>query len=284
MLIFFLNKKLNKQINKMSIETKLTEIEKQPFIHANSIQKNISLKKDGLNIELDDNFYENLFLDEMDFHLNPKKDKIIHIIRKYCKAVEYFSSIEDNKKVSKYKKLIDLFLNNPVVINLLDNKNNNNNSMKKILVSNKNKEMNKLLVEDNKSLISENSNINNQQEEQHKLNKLIDKNGIMIKNRPSVDLIKEEIKNQKNNFQKNLLIKKNSLFKKGKNINENKLIQSIQNAFINDKKDYQTIINEKKSNNSTKSPKIINPIKYKESSDNKENFLCTRNKPICSLS
>ena len=255
----------------MSIEAKLTEIEKQSFINANSIQKNLSLKKDCLNIELDDNFYENLFLEEMDFHLNPKKDKIINIIRQYCKAVEYFSSIEDNKKVSQYKTLIDLFLNNPVVISLLDNTNNNNNSMEKILISNKNNEMKKLLDEDNK-LISKNNNIICKGEEQDKLDKLINKNENMIKNRPSVDLVKEEINNQKNNFQKNLLIKKNSLFKKGKNINENKLIQSIQNAFINEKKDNQTIIYEEKSNNSSNFRKIINPIKNREISNNKENI------------
>ena len=257
----------------MSIETNLTEIEKPPFINANLFQKNISLKKDCLNIELDDNFYENLFLQEMDFYLNPKKDKIIYIVRQYCKAVEYFSSIEDNIKVNQYKTLIDLFLNNPIVINLLDNKNNNNNSMKKILISNKNREMKKLLVHDNIGLIYDNNNNINQQEEQDKLNKLINKNENMIKSRTSVDLVNEEIKNQKNNFQKNLLIKKNSLFKKDKNINENKLIESIQNAFINEKKDKQTIIYEEKINNSSNSGKKLIPVKNKEiSNTNKENI------------
>ena len=257
----------------MSIETNLTEIEKPPFINANLFQKNISLKKDCLNIELDDNFYENLFLQEMDFYLNPKKDKIIYIVRQYCKAVEYFSSIEDNIKVNQYKTLIDLFLNNPIVINLLDNKNNNNNSMKKILIANKNREMKKLLVQDNIGLIYDNNNNINQQEEQDKLNKLINKNENMIKSRTSVDLVNEEIKNQKNNFQKNLLIKKNSLFKKDKNINENKLIESIQNAFINEKKDKQTIIYEEKINNSSNSGKKLIPVKNKEIFNiNKENI------------
>ena len=257
----------------MSIETNLTEIEKPPFINANLFQKNISLKKDCLNIELDDNFYENLFLQEMDFYLNPKKDKIIYIVRQYCKAVEYFSSIEDNIKVNQYKTLIDLFLNNPIVINLLDNKNNNNNSMKKILIANKNREMKKLLVQDNIGLIYDNNNNINQQEEQDKLNKLINKNENIIKSRTSVDLVNEEIKNQKNNFQKNLLIKKNSLFKKDKNINENKLIESIQNAFINEKKDKQTIIYEEKINNSSNSGKKLIPVKNKEIFNiNKENI------------
>ena len=257
----------------MSIETNLTEIEKPPFINANLFQKNISLKKDCLNIELDDNFYENLFLQEMDFYLNPKKDKIIYIVRQYCKAVEYFSSIEDNIKVNQYKTLIDLFLNNPIVINLLDNKNNNNNSMKKILIANKNREMKKLLVQDNIGLIYDNNNNINQQEEQDKLNKLINKNENMIKSRTSVDLVNEEIKNQKNNFQKNLLIKKNSLFKKDKNINENKLIESIQNAFINEKKDKQTIIYEEKINNSSNSGKKFIPVKNKVIFNiNKENI------------
>ena len=257
----------------MSIETNLTEIEKPPFINANLFQKNISLKKDCLNIELDDNFYENLFLQEMDFYLNPKKDKIIYIVRQYCKAVEYFSSIEDNIKVNQYKTLIDLFLNNPIVINLLDNKNNNNNSMKKILIANKNREMKKLLVQDNIGLIYDNNNNINQQEEQDKLNKLINKNENMIKSRTSVDLVNEEIKNQKNNFQKNLLIKKNRLFKKDKNINENKLIESIQNAFINEKKDKQTIIYEEKINNSSNSGKKLIPVKNKEIFNiNKENI------------
>ena len=256
----------------MSIETKLTEKEKPPFINANLFQNNISLKKEYLNIELDVNFYENLFLEEMDFYLNPKKDKIIHILRQYCKAVEYFSSIEDNIKASKYKTLIDIFLNNPIVIHLLDNKNNNNNSMKKILISNKNREMKKLLVHDNIGLIYDNNNNINQQEEQDKLNKLINKNENMIKSRTSVDLVNEEIKNQKNNFQKNLLIKKNSLFKKDKNINENKLIESIQNAFINEKKVKQVIMCEEKSNNSSNSGKKIIPVKNKGNfNTNKEN-------------
>ena len=265
--------KLNKQINKMSIEKILTVKGKSPFINANSFKKNISLKKDSLNIELDDNFYENLFLEEMDFQLNPNKDKITNIIRQQCRAVEYFSSIEDNKKVSQYKTLIDLFLNNPIVINLLDNKdNNNNNSMKKILISNKNKVMNKLIAQDNIRLKYENNDIIIQQEEKDKLYNLINKNENMIKNKPSIDLINEEIKNQKNKFKKNFLIKKHSIFKKEKNINENKLIQSIQNAFINEKKDKQTNIYEEKDNNLSNTGVNNFPIKKKENSNNKENI------------
>ena len=256
----------------MSNQTILTEKEKSQFINPTSFQKTNPLKNNCLKVKLDDNFYENLFLEEMDFQMNPKKDKITDIIRQYCRAVEYFSSIEDTKKVSQYKMLIDLFLNNPIVINLLDNKDNNNNSMKKILISNKNNEIKKLLVKDNISLISENNNIIIQQEEKDKLDKLINKNENMIKNKPSIDLVNEEIKNQKNNFQKNLLIKKHSLFKKEKNINENKIIQSIQNAFINEKKENQTVICEEKNNNLSISGNIIIPIKRKEKSNNKENI------------
>ena len=66
------------------------------------------------------------------------------------------------------------------------------------------------------------------------------------------------------------MIKRNSTFKKGKNINENNLVQSIQNASINGKKELEKIIIGEK--NSRSIQKSISPIKIDSNSENKENI------------
>ena len=239
----------------MSFSSGLTEKENSHSININSIKKNKNPKKSHLNAKLEDNYYENLFKKEMEFNIHPKKENIPNIIREYCKAIEYFSSIGDDKKSQQYKVLIDLFLNNPLTINLLEgNENNNENDinlslMKSILISNKNREIHQILEEDNIRSGSEQLKNTIHEEEYKKYNKLINKNEEENKNRISINLVNEEIENQHSNFQKNLIMKKNTIYKKEKIINENKLIQSIQNAFIN----VENKNMEEKSNNSINS-------------------------------
>lgn len=76
-------------------------------------------------LQLEENFYEKLFLDEMKFRNNPNKANMKNIIRKHCHAVEYFSSIGDDKRAMRYKLLNNIFLNDPQVIQTLDEDNNN---------------------------------------------------------------------------------------------------------------------------------------------------------------
>ena len=80
----------------MSFESRLTEKQNSGFINFNLFEKNKHPKKVHSNLEFKDNFYENLFLKEMEFNMNPKKENIDNIIRYYCKSVEYFSSIGDD--------------------------------------------------------------------------------------------------------------------------------------------------------------------------------------------
>ena len=257
----------------MSKKQKLTEKEIIKSSKNKCFQKHINTKKDNLKLELENNYYENLFLEEMEFLSNPEKEKIPKIISKYCKAVEYFSSKEDNIRANQYKSLIDIFLNNPNVINVLENKYSNNNIddnsfMKKLLISNKNKYLNNSSFnDDNISLDYKilKELFNNEEEKKTYDNLIMNKNEKIKKRKDSINLINEEIKDQQNNFQKKLMIKRNSLFKNGKNINENKIIESIQKAFINENKENNSL-------NVIKIENSISPIKISKNSDNKENI------------
>ena len=72
---------------------------------------------------------------------------------------------------------------------------------------------------------------------------------------------------------KDLFIKKSCGTEITNTQNQDKLIESIQNAFINEKKDKQTIIYEEKINNSSNSGKKLIPFKNKEIfNTNKENI------------
>ena len=262
----------------MSNLQKLTDKENHKSSKINYFQKNIDIKNDNLKLELENNYYENLFLEEMEFKFNPKKEKIPSIIRKYCKGVEFLSSKDDNKRANQYKSLIDIFLNSPNVINLLENKDykrniDDNSFMKRLLISNKNKHLNGTIIDDDNVTI-EYQQLKNilKDEEKNKYNNIMDKNEKINKRKDSINLINEEIKDQQNNFRKKLKIKRNSLFKKEKNIklispriNGNKIIESIQNAFINENKENNSL-------NLITIDKTISPIKIESNSSNKENI------------
>ena len=89
-------------------------------------------------LQLEENFYEKLFIEEMKFRNNPNKANMKNIIRKHCHAVEYFSSIGDDKRAMRYKLLNNIFLNDPQVIQTLDEDNNKNviNESKNNLLTN----------------------------------------------------------------------------------------------------------------------------------------------------
>jgi hypothetical protein len=265
----------------MSLIQMLTDNQICKFVGLNFIQNNTPLQKNPSKLELEDNYYENLFLEEMQFKCEPKKHNISNLLSRYCKSVEYFSSLEDEKKAQQYKTLIDLFLNNPTVLNLLEGKENsdntNNNFMKKYIIANKNRIVNNSFIEDdikcNYEKLNSIININ-------EYNNLINNKENLDNNRVSYNIINEEIKNQQNNFHKNLNMRKSILNKKEKkekrekqiNINENKLIQSIQNAFINDKLE-KGQKNEVKKNNLIVIDQQISPIKIEQNSSNKQNIL-----------
>ena len=268
----------------MSFTHALTDRYRSIFTDSNYYQNNKSVRKYNPKIELEDNYYENLFLEEMEFKLEPKKKKIPRLIRKYCKCVEYFSSLEENKKAKQYKTLIDLFLNNPTVVNILEgientiNNNSNNTFMKKYIISNKIRKLNNAFVGDNiKFNYDKLKNIFNEKEYK-KFNNLINNKENLDINRLSFNLINEEIKNQHNNFQKNLKIKKKSLNKRekrGKSLNENKIIQSIKNAFINEKYGTEKKSEERQNSIIKISQQIteISPIKIEKPMFNNQNKL-----------
>ena len=156
----------------------------------------------------------------MEFKINPNKEAIPNIINKYCKIVEYYSSKGDEINAKKYKLLIDVFLNNPIVVNLLDNKEINeesdvvnNNLLKKLIISNKKKHIDisdeiddiNLNFEKIKNFLG-----NNEKELNNRLMN-INKN----KDFNTEDIINKEIKDQQSNFQRKLMLKKvNALHKK----------------------------------------------------------------------
>ena len=258
----------------MSFNTDLTELIKSRFNYLNQIENDNPQKNDNLKLKLEDNYYENLFLEEMEFKYNPQKEMIPKILRKYCKSVEYHSSIDEEKKSKEYKVLIDLFLNDPTVINLLENKENiDDNNVKKILILNKQMKIDNLSHTDNiHNNLEKLKKIFN--EDEHKIyNKLMNKYEKKNDNVDTVNIINEDISNQQNNFQKNLRIKRNSLVKKEKNINEDKITQSIKNAFINEKNvdKIDNNYSEEKINNSINSVKEISPIKFEDNFSIKEN-------------
>lgn len=265
----------------MSFKHELTDKENSIPIKCSNFKKDKTLKKQNLKLlELKDDFYENLFLAEMEFKMNPNKESIPLIIRQYCRAVEYFSSIQDEEKAKKYKILIDLFLNDPNVINLLENDqndknlvnvNNENNLLEKILISNKRRNIGNIYEIDDINFNCEKLK-KIYKDDQKKCNKLMDKYDNFNKIAQYGGLIKEEIKNQQNNFQRNLSLKKNSLHKRKKSNNKDKIIQSIQNAFINEKN--ENAIFEEKMDNLIKyecQDCPISPIILEQNSSNKGN-------------
>ena len=258
----------------MSFSTDLTELIKRRFTYLNQIENDKSQKNDYLKLELEDNYYENLFLEEMEFKYNPKKEMIPKILKKYCKSVEYHSSIDEEKKSKEYKVLIDLFLNDPTVINLLENKENiDDNNVKKVVISNKQKKIDNLSHTDNIHNNLEKLKKIFNEDERKIYNKLINQYEKKNDNVDTVNIINEDISNQQNNFQKNLRIKRNSLVRKEKNINEDKITQSIKNAFINEKSGNKldNKYSEEAINNTIISVKEISPIRIEDNSSIKEN-------------
>ena len=149
--------------------------------------------------------------------------------------------------------------------------------MKSILISNKNWKTYQILEEDNIHSGSELLENVLLKEENKKYNKLINKNEKENKKIIPVNLINEEIENQHNKFQKNLIMKK-TMIKKEKIINENKLIQSIQNVFINEKNEKaiknklnSPNKNEQNSNKENISNNIINSFSYSNNQSNNTN-------------
>ena len=270
----------------MSLSIDLTEFVKSRFWPTNSFRKGKTRKNDASKLEQEDNYYENLFLEEMEFRNNPKKEKVQQLLKNYCKSVEYFSSIDEEKKSKEYKLLIDLLLNDTTVINLLENKNedndNNNNYIKKILISNKIKKMENVhnnTHKNNNFNLSKFKKIFNENENRV-YNTLMNKNDKGKENECTMNLINEEINNQRNSFHENLKIKRNSKVKKDKNINENKIKQSIQNAFINETNESKKEENINNINDEEEEISEISPIKIEEKSSDKENSSTGEVKPF----
>ena len=239
-------------------------------------KENICLNQD-LKLQLEENYYEKLFIEEMNFRKNPTKVNMRKIIQKHCQAVEYFSSIGDNKKATKYKLLNNIFLNDPQVIHALD-KNEifdiKNNNIKGILISNQKENIDKFKEANDFDLDNIKPKkfffdfMSNNEKEKEKLDELIKKKNIFENGKESINLINDEFQEQKNNFKKNLSLK----LQKKKSLNENKILQGIQNVFIKEKsseKKYDNINNEENEMiNSVE--KKISPIKIENNYSEKE--------------
>ena len=229
-------------------------------------KENTCLNQD-LKLQLEENYYEKLFIEEMNFRKNPTKVNMRKIIQKHCQAVEYFSSIGDNKRAIKYKLLNNIFLNDPQVIQALD-KNEifdiKNNNIKGILISNQKENIDKFKEANDFDLDNIKPKkfffdfMTNNEKEKEKLDELIKKKNIFENGKESINLINDEFQEQKNNFKKNLSLK----LQKKKSLNENKILQGIQNVFIKEKsseKNYENNIN----NNDNEENEMINSVEKK---------------------
>ena len=127
---------------------------------------------DDFELKLEENYYEKLFIEEMNFRNNPNKTIMKSIIQKHCQAVEYFSSIGDNKRAMNYKLLNNIFLNDPQVIETLDEEDNIDNNIdnndikcdknkliKNILILNQKKNSDKFKDSNDNSYLSNKFNI-----------------------------------------------------------------------------------------------------------------------------
>ena len=271
----------------MSSTENLTVIEITPLNNTENNIINETIKNDDLKLKLEENYYENLFLEEMEFRNNPNSSNIKKIIQKQCEAVEYFSSIGEDNLSKKYKLLNNIFLNDPLVINTLDidnhyedncnnDKNNKNKMIIDILIKNKKIYLDKYGENDDIDDFNFNmNNINiiniineNEKNEKEKYDKLMKKNSFE-NNIESINLINNEIDSQKNNFKKNLTLK----LQKKKSLNENKILQGIQNVFINTNNDNKEIKPENNNNSNINNnndiiniEKKISPIKIENNS------------------
>ena len=245
---------------------------------------NISSPEDT-KLQLEENYYEKLFLEEMNFRNNPNKASMKNIIRKHCHAVEYFSSIGDDKRAMRYKLLNNIFLNDPQVIQTLDEEDSNNNNINdsknnlitNILILNQ-KKNNERFKENNDTNIIESKFNFVFNKEQEKLDELIKKKNSFENKIESINIINDEIQTQQNNFKRNLTLK----MQKKKSLNENKILQGIKNVLINGKnKDNKFNNNDEEEiemiNNSemneipmTNIEKKISPIKLDQNYSDKE--------------
>ena len=196
-----------------------------------------------------------------------------------------FSSIGEDNKSSRYKLLNNIFLNDPLVIDTLDKDNKNyeenhkNKSILDILIQNKKSNLNKNEeINDFDEFNFNTNNINiiniineNEKNEKEKFDKLMKENNIFQNNTnkiQTINLINDEINSQKDNFKKNLSLK----LQRKKNSNENKILQGIQNVFINinnkeEKQEKNNNINTKMNNDIIINyEKKISPIKLENNS------------------
>ena len=247
-----------------------------------NIPNNLSNNDNG-KLQLEENYYKKLFIEEMNFRKNPTQLGIKNIIQKHCHAVEYFSSIGDNNRAMRYKLLNNIFLNDSQVIGTLDNEKIKKsglgtNLINNILILNKKKnseEYNKIKDDFDDIKGKYNFLFFNEQE---KIDELIRKKNELEKNNESNNLIEDEINIQKNNFKKNLTLK----LQKKKTSNENKILQGIQQVFINEKninnknkneipEDIDmNIINHIQNRNEIKLEKKISPIKFDQNYSDKD--------------
>ena len=271
----------------------LTDEGKSSQINITPLKYNKSSKKGNFKLILEGDFLEKLFSEEMEFKINPNKEAIPNIIKKYCKIVEYYSSKDDEINAKKYKLLIDVFLNNPIVVNLLDNKEINeesdvvnNNLLKKLIISYKKKhiDISDEIDDINFNFGKSKNFLRNDEKELYNRLMNINRN----KNFGTEDIINKEIKDQQSNFQRKLTLKKvNTLHKRSKSSNENKIIQSIQNTYINKKIEKYEIndqLNDNKLYNLKSNDKQISPILLTQNSSNEDNSSITDNKSNYNIS
>ena len=74
----------------MASTENLTAIEITPLQSSEEINYSKKIENENIMPKLEENYYENLFLEEMEFRNNPNSLNIKKVIQKQCQAVEFF--------------------------------------------------------------------------------------------------------------------------------------------------------------------------------------------------
>ena len=230
--------------------------------------------------KLPTHFYENLFMNEMEFKIKPQKELILKIIQKYCSAIEYFFSIGDDIGINKFRVLLKVFLFDPKVVSFLEDDNSLKNSVKSINLKNE------LIIQDNVEQFDQNFDSNSKI---LKLNQLNNENDYNIKNiihtgntemkrKNTMNILINEIEIQENNFKKKLFLKK---VKKNNNQDSTKeqIKKSIQNTSIMNK----NTDNKENEDQNQSSISQISPIRTNENSFSNSNKINISNEEVSSF-
>ena len=124
---------------------------------------------DKNELKLDDKYFENLFNLENLFYQSPNEQIITDIIYEYNKAIEYYHSLNDKRKL-QYTKRLKKFISNPSVRTILNlpDKDNPNKRQSDITMEISKLQSDEILYQSNKVVSEKNKLIENELENQDK--------------------------------------------------------------------------------------------------------------------